>query len=61
MVLNNDPKWQNCGLVNQSLNQFPIEPIRTAGAYLVRNAIRRKEAAEDSNAAVRSIDNFWLN
>ena len=58
MVLNNDPKWQNCGLVNQSLNQFPIEPIRTAGAYLVRNAIRRKEAAEDSNAAVRSIDNF---
>ncbi|MBB1333224.1 FAD-dependent oxidoreductase [Pseudoalteromonas sp. SR44-5] len=58
MALKNNLQWQNCGLVNQQLKQFPQEPIRTAGAYLVRNAIRRKEFAEDCNATVRSIDKF---
>ncbi|WP_372763489.1 FAD-dependent oxidoreductase [Pseudoalteromonas sp.] len=58
LALNNAPQWQNCGLVNQSLPQFPPEPIRSAGAYLVRNAIRRKESAEDRNSSAHPIDKF---
>ncbi|WP_282130617.1 FAD-dependent oxidoreductase [Pseudoalteromonas aliena] len=56
MVLNNNSQWQHCGLVNQPLKQFPIEPVRTAGAYIVRNAIRRKELAEDLNLQPHKID-----
>ncbi|MBQ4847937.1 FAD-dependent oxidoreductase [Pseudoalteromonas sp. MMG005] len=47
LMLNKHDKWQRCALVNQTLSQFPIEPVRTCGAYVVRNAIRRKEYAED--------------
>ena len=31
------------------LGQFPPEPLRYAGSIVVRNAIRRKERAEDEN------------
>lgn len=58
MVLNNDPQWQHCGLVNQTVKHFPAEPFRTTGAYLIRNAIRRKEYAEDLNITPRTIDRF---
>ena len=49
LILNKADKWRDCGLVNQPLAQFPVEPVRTFGAYMVRNAIRRKEYAEDLN------------
>ncbi|WP_241652058.1 hypothetical protein [Pseudoalteromonas phenolica] len=47
LILNKADEWRDCGLVNQPIAQFPVEPIRTLGAYMVRNAIRRKEYAED--------------
>lgn len=58
LVLNQHNEWRHCALVNQSLEQFPIEPIRTLGAYLVRNGIRRKERAEDEGVKPNQLDNF---
>ncbi|MGF1689975.1 FAD-dependent oxidoreductase [Photobacterium kagoshimensis] len=49
MVLEQEDKWSQCGLTTGPKGQFPPEPIRWTGAMMVRNAIRRKEAAEDEN------------
>lgn len=58
LILKNAPVWQHCGLVNQTLDNFVVEPFRTVGAYLIRNAIRRKERAEDNNTHVNPIDTY---
>lgn len=48
MVLDLDNEWSRCGLTTGPKGYFPPEPFRWTGAMLVRNAIRRKEAAEDA-------------
>ncbi len=48
LCLNADDEWSRCGFVGGPRGYFPPEPIRWLGAILVRNAIRRKEAAEDA-------------
>ena len=58
MLLNTQDEWQDCCLINQSLARFPTEPIRTLGAYVIRNGIRRKERAEDNNLAPAKLDNY---
>jgi len=47
MVLELDNEWTRSALVKGPLGNFPPEPIRFLGAIAVRNAIRRKERAED--------------
>ncbi len=47
LVLELDNDWTRSGLVKGPLGAFPPEPIRWIGAMIVRNAIRRKENAED--------------
>ncbi|RZG03215.1 FAD-dependent oxidoreductase [Pseudoalteromonas sp. CO348] len=59
LLLNQHNDWRHCALVNQTLKQFPVEPFRTAGAFMVRNAIRRKESAEDNNTPPHKLD-VWL-
>ncbi len=49
MTLNQNNQWTECGLVSGPRGQFPPEPVRWLGAMMVRNAIRRKEHAEDSD------------
>ncbi|WEM43982.1 FAD-dependent oxidoreductase [Photobacterium sp. DA100] len=48
LVLEQQNDWTECGLVSGPKGYFPPEPIRWTGAMMVRNAIRRKEAAEDA-------------
>ena len=42
--------------VRRAARQFPPEPIRYFGSLMVRNAIRRKEAAEDRGGKPLSFD-----
>jgi glycine/D-amino acid oxidase-like deaminating enzyme len=55
LVLELDNEWTRSGLVKGPLGSFPPEPIRWLGAMTVRNAIRRKENAEDDN-----IKPWWI-
>ncbi|MEC9091965.1 MAG: FAD-dependent oxidoreductase [Planctomycetota bacterium] len=55
ITLNQENQWSQCGLVSGPQGQFPPEPVRWFGAMLIRNAIRRKERAEDSGRKP-----FWL-
>ncbi|MBP2698813.1 FAD-dependent oxidoreductase [Photobacterium lucens] len=55
LVLDLDNGWSRCGLVSGPKGSFPPEPIRWCGAMMVRDAIRRKENAEDNGKAP-----FWL-
>lgn len=59
LLLGQQDVWSHCGLVDQQLPNFPPEPFRTAGAYVIRNAIRRKEQAEDQQRQPRGLDQ-WL-
>lgn len=47
LALGLDNAWTRSPLVRGPLGRFPPEPIRYVGSLLVRDAIRRKEAAED--------------
>jgi hypothetical protein len=47
LVLDQDNAWTRSPLTQGPLGQFPPEPIRYVGSIVVRNAIRRKEEAED--------------
>lgn len=49
MVLGVDNAWTRSPLVRGPLGHFPPEPIRYLGSIVVRDAIRRKERAEDDN------------
>ncbi len=55
LVLEQQNQWSQCGLVSDPKGYFPPEPIRWIGAMLVRNAIRRKETAEDNEQQP-----FWI-
>jgi putative aminophosphonate oxidoreductase len=48
LALGLDNAWTRSPLVRGPLGKFPPEPIRFVGSLVVRNAIRRKEAAEDA-------------
>jgi putative aminophosphonate oxidoreductase len=56
LVLGADDAWSRSPLTAGPLGRFPIEPFRYLGSLMVRNAIRRKERAEDEGRAVRWID-----
>jgi len=49
MVLDQDNEWTRSPLTRGPLGHFPPEPVRYVGSIVVRNAIRRKERAEDDN------------
>jgi putative aminophosphonate oxidoreductase len=49
MLLDLDNEWTRSPLTQGPLGQFPPEPIRYVGSIVVRNAIRRKERAEDAD------------
>ncbi|MDB5956359.1 FAD-dependent oxidoreductase [Ramlibacter sp.] len=56
LALGRDDAWTRSPLVRGPLGMFPPEPIRYLGSIVVRNAIRRKEAAEDSGRTPRALD-----
>ena len=56
LALGLDNEWTRSRLVKGPLGQFPPEPIRYAGSLLVRNAIRRKERAEDAGLRPSPLD-----
>ncbi|KKC99202.1 FAD-dependent oxidoreductase [Photobacterium halotolerans] len=56
LVLDEDNDWTRSGLASGPKGSFPPEPIRWLGAILVRNAIRRKESAEDENRTPNWLD-----
>ena len=47
LALGLDNEWTRSPLFRGPLGRFPPEPIRFVGSLIVRNAVRRKEAAED--------------
>ena len=51
-----DNAWTRSPLLNGPLGYFPPEPIRYLGSLMVRNAIRRKEHAEDHDRRPRRLD-----
>ncbi|MGY3571846.1 FAD-dependent oxidoreductase [Vibrio paucivorans] len=59
LVLGLDNDWSRCGLAKGPLGQFPPEPVRWLGAMMVRNAVRRKEDAEDNELKPKPWD-VWL-
>ncbi|MGF1718605.1 FAD-dependent oxidoreductase [Vibrio kyushuensis] len=59
MVLEQDNEWTNSGLTRGPLGYFPPEPIRWIGAMMVRDAVRRKEEAED-NEQTPMVWDKWL-
>ena len=58
LLLDQDNAWTRSPLTQGPRGQFPPEPIRYLGANLVRNAIRRKERAEDEDRAPWRVDQF---
>ena len=46
LVLGHDDEWSRHPLVGRSVGRFPPEPIRYAGAHVVRAAVAAKERAE---------------
>lgn len=59
LVLNKKNAWTQSGLAQGPLGYFPIEPFRWLGAMVVRNAVRRKEEAEDREMKPKILD-VWL-
>ncbi|KJG39445.1 FAD-dependent oxidoreductase [Photobacterium angustum] len=56
LVLEQKNEWSQSGLVSGPKGSFPPEPIRWCGAMMVRNAIRRKECAEDNGKSPLWLD-----
>jgi putative aminophosphonate oxidoreductase len=56
LALDAHDEWSRCGFVGGPRGLFPPEPVRWLGAMTVRNAIRRKEAAEDAGRIPRRLD-----
>ena len=56
MVLDEDNKWTRSSFCKGPLGLFPPEPFRWIGAITIRNAVRRKERAEDINKKPLWID-----
>ena len=59
LALERKDEWSACPLVSGMPDRlFPPEPFRYVGAYLVRSAIARKEAAEDAGRRSSMVDRF---
>jgi hypothetical protein len=58
LALGEDNAWTRSGLAKGPRGQFPPEPVRYLGSLLVRNAIRRKESAEDRHTEPFLLDKF---
>lgn len=56
LVLDADNAWTRSPLTRGPLGQFPPEPMRYVGSIVVRNAIRRKEKAEDDGRQPWMVD-----
>ena len=56
MALDEDNEWTQSAFCRGPLDMFPPEPFRSVGAITIRNAIRRKEIAEDKNKKPLWID-----
>jgi hypothetical protein len=56
MVLELDNEWTRSGMTKGPLGHFPPEPFRWLGAMMVRDAVCRKENAEDANQKPMWID-----
>ena len=56
LALGADNAWTRSPLVTGPRGRFPPEPVRYVGSLVVRNAIRRKEAAEDRGRPPRPWD-----
>jgi hypothetical protein len=56
LVLGTDDEWTRSPLTQGPLGQFPPEPLRYIGSIVVRNAIRRKERAEDEQRTPWLVD-----
>ncbi|WP_460155635.1 FAD-dependent oxidoreductase [Pseudomonas sp. S2_H10] len=56
LVLGLDNPWTRSPLLQGPLGHFPPEPIRYLGSLMVRNAVRRKEQAEDRNQRPSRLD-----
>lgn len=56
MVMGLDNEWTRSPLLNGPLGYFPPEPVRYLGSLMVRNAVRRKEKAEDYGRRPRLLD-----
>ncbi|MED5611002.1 FAD-dependent oxidoreductase [Pseudomonas sp. JH-2] len=56
LVLGLDNEWTRSPLAQGPLGHFPPEPVRYLGSLMVRNAIRRKEQAEDHGRRPRRLD-----
>ncbi|KVR24667.1 FAD-dependent oxidoreductase [Burkholderia ubonensis] len=59
LVLGLDNAWTRSPLTLGPLGRFPPEPLRYVGSHVVRDAIRRKERAEDANRRPWRVDT-WL-
>ena len=55
MVLEQENEWTQSNFCKGPIKLFPPEPFRWIGAMTIRNAVRRKERAEDLNKKP-----FWL-
>jgi len=56
LVLDQDNAWTRSPITNGPLGHFPPEPMRYLGSIAVRNAIRRKERAEDEDRSPWLVD-----
>lgn len=56
LALDADDEWSRSGLVDQPVLTLPPDPVRWAGAQLVRGAVRRKARAEDAGRRARWAD-----
>ncbi|TFF38643.1 FAD-dependent oxidoreductase [Pseudomonas sp. RIT623] len=56
LALGQSNAWTRSPLVKGPLGRFPPEPVRYLGSLMVRNAIRRKERAEDRGVRPRGLD-----
>ncbi|WP_137919181.1 FAD-dependent oxidoreductase [Hydrogenophaga sp. 2FB] len=56
LALGLDNEWTRSPLVSGPRGRFPPEPIRFLGSMIVRNAVRRKEAAEDGGRRPLTLD-----
>ena len=58
LVLDIDNEWTRSPLVGGPLGRFPPEPVRYLGSIMVRDAIRRKERAEDEDRQPHFVDRY---
>ncbi|GAL15908.1 O-acetylhomoserine sulfhydrylase [Vibrio astriarenae] len=59
LALGEDNRYTRSGLAKGPKGHFPPEPFRWIGAMMVRNAVRRKEEAEQREVAPMLVDK-WL-